>query len=92
MGWLLNFIAGFMTLPCIVAVIYGEKTGFIYLGTLLVCLVCGVLITRKKPKNQVFYAREGFVTVSLSWIVISIIGAIPFVISGDIPNPVDAVF
>ena len=43
-------------------------------------------------KRQVFYMREGFAATSLSWIVISIVGAVPFVVAGCIPNPVDALF
>ena len=41
---------------------------------------------------QNFYAREGFVTVGLVWISMSLLGALPFVLSGDIPNYLDAVF
>ena len=49
-------------------------------------------MTHKKSGNRSFFAKEGFVSVSLSWIVLSIIGALPFVLSGVIPNPVDAMF
>ena len=52
----------------------------------------GVILVRKQPKNKVFYAREGSVTVALSWIVMSIMGSIPFLLSGSITNPVDALF
>lgn len=41
---------------------------------------------------QNFYAREGFVTVGLVWISMSLLGTLPFVLSGDIPNYLDAVF
>lgn len=49
-------------------------------------------MTHRKSGNRSFFAKEGFVSVSLSWIVLSIIGALPFVLSGVIPNPVDAMF
>ena len=42
-----------------------------------------------KPQSKVFYMREGFAATSLSWIVISIVGAVPFVVAGCIPNPVE---
>ncbi len=45
-----------------------------------------------KPRNHVIYAKEGFATVALAWIIMSAIGALPFVISGEIPSYVDAWF
>ncbi|MBR3589166.1 MAG: TrkH family potassium uptake protein, partial [Clostridia bacterium] len=54
------------------------------LGTLL------VFVFRKK--DDVIYSKEGFLTVSLSWIILSLIGALPFRLSGEIPHYVDAVF
>ncbi len=91
-GWILNMEAVLLLLPCIVAVIYGESTGIWIAVTAAACLVVGVPLVLKRPKRQIFYAAEGFVTVSLSWIVLSIMGAVPFVLSGYIPNPVDALF
>ncbi len=55
-------------------------------------LVLGFIVERFKYKSKVFYAREGFVTVSLSWILLSVVGAIPFVLTGEIPSYVDALF
>lgn len=92
-GWILNFQAIFMILPCITAVIYRETAGFSFLITMVLCLAIGLPIaTRKKPSNKVFYTREGYVTVALSWIVLSIAGALPFILSRSIPNPIDALF
>ncbi len=91
-GAILKLEAAFMSLPLLTAVIYQEKSGFAFLITMIVCFVLGFLLTFKKPKNHVFHAREGFVTVALSWIVLSIVGATPFVISGSIPDFVDALF
>ncbi|MCH5188778.1 MAG: TrkH family potassium uptake protein [Oscillospiraceae bacterium] len=81
-----------MLLPWIVSLIYGESSGISFLVCAIISGAIGLLITRRKPKNTAFFAREGFVMVSLSWIVISLIGAIPFVVSGEIPNVVDALF
>ncbi len=92
LGWILNLEAGLMLLPCVTALIYREKDGFAFVITMAVCLVAGFLITRKKPKKKVFYAREGYVTCALSWIVLSSVGAVPFYISKNIPHYVDALF
>lgn len=91
-GWILTFEAGFMLLPLVTAVCYQEKAGFSFLITMAICAVIGVPLIHRKPKNKVFYAREGCVTVALCWIVLSIMGALPFLISGSISHPVDALF
>lgn len=88
----LEFQAIFLLLPCLVALVYQEKEGIAYLIVAAACFLLGFLGKRKKPKNDIFYAREGFVTVSLSWIVLSITGAVPFVLSGEIPSYTDALF
>ena len=92
LGWVLTLESIFMMFPCIVALIYKEQEGFAFLIVAIVCFLLGFLRIRKKSKNQVYFAREGFVIVALSWIVMSIFGAIPFVINGDIPSFTDALF
>lgn len=57
-----------------------------------VCLVIGIPLTLKKPKNKVFYTKDGCVAVALSWVALCVFGALPFVVSGYIPHPVDALF
>ena len=84
--------AGLLLLSCLVAVIYQEKAGFFLLGTSLLCAVIGGCLTIKKPEDNGIYSKEGFVIVALSWIVMSCLGAIPFVLSGAIPSYVDALF
>jgi len=88
----LEFEGVFLILPCIVAIIYGEKEGVAYAVTMLFCLVCGTIGKQFKPKSKVFFAKEGFVTVSLSWIIISLIGALPFYFTREIPSYMDALF
>ena len=80
-GWILKIEAGLMLLPCAAAVVYRERSGICFLITMAVCLAIGFPLTIKSPKKKVFYAREGFVTVALSWFIMSIMGATPFVIS-----------
>ncbi len=88
----LEFTGIFMILPCLVAIIYQEKSGFAFLAVILGALLLGGIGKQIKPKSKVFYAREGFVTVSLSWVLLSVVGALPFFISGEIPSFVDALY
>ena len=91
-GWILNIEAGFMLLPCLTALIYREKEGLAFVAVIALCLLIGLPLVLRKPKNRVFYLREGFVSTALSWIVLSCAGALPFLLSGSISNPVDALF
>lgn len=92
MGWILNIEAAFMLLPALVAVIYGETEIWCFAVSIAICLAIGMLLIHRKPQNQIFYVAESFVAVSLSWIFLSAMGALPFVLSGYIPNPIDAMF
>lgn len=76
LGWIFNFEAAFMILPGITAIIYREKNGLAFLITMLICLTIGIPLTRRKRKSKVFHAKEGAVTVALSWLVLSIAGAL----------------
>ncbi len=91
-GWVLRVESLFMLVPAVVALIYGEDNQIVFLGCTLVFYTLGRLLTLKKPRDNRFYAREGFVAVALGWVVLSLVGAIPFVLSGEIPKPVDALF
>ena len=92
LGWICLFEAMFMALPLMVAVIYQEPAGWAYLMVLVLCAVLGLLLTRRKVKNRKIYGRDGLVIVAFCWIVLSIFGAAPFVISGNIPSFTDALF
>ena len=92
LGWLLIFECGFMLVPTVTALVYREREVWAFLVTMLLCGAIGALFVWRKPKDSVLYAREGFVIVSLSWILLSLFGAIPFCISGAIPNYLDALF
>lgn len=82
----------FLLLPAITGAVYGEKEGLYYLAAAAASFLIGLLGRLKKPKSKVFYAREGFVTVSLSWILLSLVGAVPMCLTGEIPFYVDALF
>ena len=88
----LEFQAIFLALPCLVAIICREPEGWAYAAVLAGCLLLGFLGKLKKPKSNVFYAREGFVAVSASWIVLSLTGALPLFFSGEFPSYTDALF
>lgn len=92
LGWVLNIEGLLMLLPCMTAIIYRESTLPYFLVVIAACWILGWLSTAKKPDNRVFYASEGFVAVSLSWVVLSFFGALPFYLSGEIPSFTDALF
>ena len=78
--------------PFLTAIIYRESVGKSYLIVSLICLAVGSLLTTRKPKDSVFYLKEGCISTSLSWIVLSFFGAIPFVLTGEIPHFINALF
>ena len=85
--------AGLMLLPLAVSLIYGEASWAAFLQAIIVAVLLGLMLMLVfKPTNKVIYAKEGFIIVSLAWIVMSVIGALPFTFSGEIPSFVDAVF
>jgi len=92
LGQVLKLESAFLLLPCIVALIYHERQGIYYVITIAIGLVVGVLMTFVKPKNMVFYLKEGCVATALSWIVMSLLGCLPFWFSGEIPSFTDALF
>lgn len=92
LGQVLKIEGLFMLLPCIVAIIYKELCGLHFLSTALVAIVIGLVMTYRKPSSHVFYLKEGCVTTALSWILLSVFGALPFWLSGEIPSYTDALF
>ena len=83
--------AALMLLPLIAGLYYGESV-LNFIITIAATAALGGIFLLFKPKNRDIYAREGFAAVGLSWILMSLLGALPFVISGDIPHYVDALF
>ncbi|MBQ2446344.1 MAG: TrkH family potassium uptake protein [Oscillospiraceae bacterium] len=94
MGIVLLLLAGFLLLPCVIALIYAEGDFSALFTTVILCLVLGSILFFLRPKEERrrMHAREGFVMVTLSWIVISLAGALPFYLNGAIPSYLDAVF
>lgn len=91
LGYVLLITAALMLLPLIVGLVYGESVVNFIITILLTASIGGIFIS-VKPKKQDLFARDGFAIVGASWIIISLLGALPFVISGDIPSYIDAFF
>ena len=92
LGMASGFEALFLLLPILVSLIYGESVLSSYLISCGICaLFCGVS-TLRKPKKITLYTKEGLVAVALVWIWFSVFGAVPFMLTGEIPNFFDAFF
>ena len=92
LGWILNFNALFLILPLITAFIYREDAWISFVVSMILSLAAGLLIVRRKPKKTALYAKEGFIIVAVSWIVLSIFWSIPYMLTGSIPSFIDALF
>ena len=93
LGMLLMLEAALLLLPALVALIYGEQAGWYYLFTAAGAALVGLALrTACRPSRKTIYARDGLITVALGWIVLSLAGALPFTLCGDIPSYLDAVF
>lgn len=90
-GRILLVEAALMAVPALTAGIYGESLEP-FLVPMAFLVLAGVLLGLRRPKRTALYARDGLAVVSLAWIVMSLFGALPFVLSGDIPSYVDAIF
>ena len=85
-------IEGFLLLfPAFVSFLYGEMEGISFLLTAMLLLLLSFLGSRK-PENTAIYAKEGFLIVALAWVLWSVFGALPFLLSGCIPRFEDAFF
>ncbi len=92
LGSILKTEAVLLLLPCFVALIYAEREGLWYLPVAALCFLFGLLMTGRKPKDTVFYLKEGCIATSLSWILLSFFGCLPFCLTGEIPSFTDALF
>ncbi len=92
LGQILKIEALLLLIPCIVALIYREEQGLCFVATAAISALLGFLFSAKKPKNTIFYLKEGCVTTASSWIILSLIGCLPFYISREIPSFTNALF
>lgn len=86
------FLAVLLIIPMAVGFLYSENSYLSYLIPIAGLLAIGLPVSLIKVKDRTIYAREGFVIVALVWVIFSLVGALPFVISSTIPNYVDALF
>ena len=91
LGKILGTLGLLMLLPLITAALYGESI-LPFALPLVLCVAVGICLSLKAPKNKRLLSKDGFVCVGLSWIVMSLVGCLPFIISGTIPAFVDAFF
>lgn len=92
-GSLTQMEAAMLLVPALTALIYGEAACVaVFLGSALFCLLGGHLLKGKKPDDVTIFSSEGYVSVAVCWVVMSICGAMPLYFSGYFPNPVDALF
>lgn len=90
---LMRVLGALLVLPFLVALIYREyDSAEAFFVLILISSIIGYLGSFKKPANTVIYAKEGFAITALAWIVVSMLGAVPFVVTGTIPNYIDACF
>ena len=90
--YVIGFMGLFLMLPFIVALIYHEDVWLEYALVAFPCLVIGIINSYIKPKEVSFYLKEGFFCTGASWVILSLIGAIPLWLTGEIPHFIDAVF
>ncbi|NLK86906.1 MAG: TrkH family potassium uptake protein [Clostridiaceae bacterium] len=92
LGTVLCIEAALMIPSLMVSLIYNQNDVYAFLISMVILLAVGCLLHLLKPKDTQMYARDGFAIVSLSWLFVSVFGALPFLISGAIPAPIDAFF
>ncbi len=92
LGNILLVEAGVMILPVIVALIYRESAVYSFVTTMILLAVVGSALVFFPVKDKRVYYKDGFIVVSLGWVFISLFGALPFYLSGEIPSYLDALF
>ena len=92
LGRMLGAEAGLLLISALVGAAYQEESTVYFLITAAVLVLIFLLTGRKKPEETTLYAKDGLVIVSCAWILWSLFGALPFFLSGSIPNYLDAVF
>ena len=92
MGYILWVEAGFLLLPVLTAVVCGEVYWREFLLTAALCAAVGTALHAVPLKKSQMHSRDGFVAVSLSWVVLALFGALPYVFTGTMTSYIDAVF
>ena len=91
-GWVLLAVGAFMLIPTALALISGDGVGTAFALSASLALAAGLVSCCVKPHDRSMYSKEGFAAVSLGWIAMSLVGALPLWISGFTPSFTDALF
>lgn len=91
-GWLLMVLAGFMTLPLITALVYGDSEIKPILISIVITLLSAAGLMSLKPKSKEMGKREAILLTSLIWVILSLFGMIPFLLCGTHQSVTDAFF
>ena len=91
-GYILWVEAGFLLLPLLVSFIYADGCWSTFLLCAAICALVGTLLRLCKAKRTNLHNRDGYATVALAWVLLTLFGALPYVFTGAIPNYIDAVF
>ncbi len=92
LGHIIHIETFAMILPAIVSIYYKEQCVSAFLIAMVIMLFTGMLLKRVPVKSEIIRVREGFSIVTFGWLVLSIFGALPFILSGTVPNFIDALF
>ncbi len=92
LGKVLLCEAALLLAPSLVSLVYGEAALWALLASAALCGALGGALCAFRPRDRVMYLREGFAITALAWVAISVMGALPFLFSGAITNPIDALF
>ena len=92
LGTLFQFEGLFMLMPILVGIYFGEESTKYLMITAASAAVIGTMLRCIKPRLKRLRPKEGFVVTALSWVIMSVTGAMPFWLSGEIESFTDAVF
>jgi len=92
LGRITSAASALLLVPMIVSLLYRDGCAVAFLVPAVLMLILGIACLWRKPTDKRSYIREGLVTASIMWVIFSVFGALPFVISGCIPEYIDALF
>ena len=93
LGRIVLLEAFLLILPAACSLIYKEDSFYAFLAAIGIAAIIGIVLSvLNRPKDRTIFAKEGFAIVALAWILLSAVGALPFVVSGEIPSYIDAFF
>ena len=93
LGNILRIEGALMAVPVLVAFCYKEEfAATAFIATAVFCFITGAVMTSREPEDKRIYGREGFIVAALSWIVMSLFGALPYYLTNSIPGFINCFF